>query len=309
MKKIYGWLKLYLKEEFDLRLFGLTAIFLALCIWINYTVHIERSYIEPLGKNPLKILLWMAFYLFPWAAIFFFQCAIKKDFTMFRNPNIWLAILVGVFALSLANWAWIHTAIANHYFKGHAAFFVRKAGWNLKNSIFYVTPILLYRLFIDRQEKGFYGLTIKRFDPKPYLLMLAIMLPLIIATSFTADFQNSYPTYAPNPYAKLWGMPAWLEMTIYEFFYGADFTIVELFFRGFLVIGFAKWMGKEAILPMVGMYCFLHFGKPAGETISSCFGGLLLGVIAYESRSILGGVMVHIGVGLMMDIAAYNQLE
>ena len=245
----------------------------------------------------------------PWVGILFIQSSLKKDYSAFRNPKIWIAVFTGVFALSIANWVWFHTTLASYLFDGQAAVFARKIGWNLKNSIFYSIPLIAFKILIDKEEKGFYGLTIKKFDPRPYLLMLGIMLPFIMAASFTNDFQYSYPTYKPNQNIHLWGMPSWLEIGIYEIFYGADFTIVELFFRGFLVIGFAKWMGKDAILPMVGMYCFLHFGKPVGETISSCFGGLVLGVVAYETRSILGGVMVHMGIAWMMDIAAFSHLK
>jgi hypothetical protein len=94
---------------------------------------------------------------------------------------------------------------------------------------------------------------------------------------------------------------------IYEFIYGFDFIFVELVFRGALVIGMASILGKDAILPMVSVYCFLHFGKPAGEAISSIFGGYILGVIAYYSRSIVGGCIIHIGVAFSMEIVALIQ--
>jgi hypothetical protein len=92
---------------------------------------------------------------------------------------------------------------------------------------------------------------------------------------------------------------------LFELAYGSDFFNIELFFRGFLVLGFLKWAGKDAILPMACFYCTIHFGKPLGECISSYFGGLLLGIVAYETRSILGGLMVHIGIAWMMELGGY----
>ena len=47
----------------------------------------------------------------------------------------------------------------------------------------------------------------------------------------------------------------------YELSYGSDFIGIELFFRGFLVLAFVKWAGKDAILPMALFYCTIHFGK------------------------------------------------
>jgi membrane protease YdiL (CAAX protease family) len=83
--------------------------------------------------------------------------------------------------------------------------------------------------------------------------------------------------------------------------------LVELAFRGFLVIGMARWLGTRAVLPMAVMYCVLHFGKPMGEAIASFFGGYILGVLALRSRSIWGGVVVHLGLAWMMEFAAYLQ--
>ena len=92
---------------------------------------------------------------------------------------------------------------------------------------------------------------------------------------------------------------------IYELFYGFDFLGVEMIFRGFMVIGLARWLGKEAIMPMVAVYCILHFGKPMPEAISSIFGGFLLGILAYRSKSVLGGVMIHISIALGMEFFAF----
>jgi membrane protease YdiL (CAAX protease family) len=52
-------------------------------------------------------------------------------------------------------------------------------------------------------------------------------------------------------------------------------------------------------------YITIHFGKPLGETISSFFGGLLLGVIAYRTKSIYGGIIVHLGIAYLMELFAF----
>ena len=58
---------------------------------------------------------------------------------------------------------------------------------------------------------------------------------------------------------------------------------------------------------MVVCYASLHFGKPLGETIGSIFGGYILGVLALQTRSIWGGIIVHVGVAWLMDLAALLQ--
>jgi membrane protease YdiL (CAAX protease family) len=78
-----------------------------------------------------------------------------------------------------------------------------------------------------------------------------------------------------------------------------------VFFRGFLVIGLSKLLGKNVILPMAATYVVLHFGKPMGETISSVLGGYILGIIALYSRNIWGGVFIHGGIAFLMEVFAF----
>jgi len=90
----------------------------------------------------------------------------------------------------------------------------------------------------------------------------------------------------------------------YEVSYGIDFLTIEFFFRGFLVLAFVRFAGQEAILPMAAFYCSIHFGKPLAECISSFFGGLILGIIVYHTRSIWGGLMIHLGIAWLMEAGA-----
>ena len=58
---------------------------------------------------------------------------------------------------------------------------------------------------------------------------------------------------------------------------------------------------------MIATYCFLHFGKPVTETLSSIIGGYILGIIALKNKNIWGGVMVHVGVAWSMELFGYLQ--
>ena len=69
----------------------------------------------------------------------------------------------------------------------------------------------------------------------------------------------------------------------------------------------ARYLGAYAVYPMVAVYCYIHFGKPFAEALGSIFGGYILGVISLESRSVMGGVLIHIGVALGMEILAFAQ--
>ena len=127
------------------------------------------------------------------------------------------------------------------------------------------------------------------------------MIPLLILAATQKDFQAMYPKakFLQTIPAKRW------QYIVYECCYGFDFVSIEFFFRGFLILGFISFAGKDAILPMACFYCTIHFGKPLGECISSFFGGILLGIIVYNTRSIFGGLMVHLGIAWLMEAGGY----
>jgi hypothetical protein len=167
-----------------------------------------------------------------------------------------------------------------------------------------ITGTLLFiwwRVF-DR-DQPFYGLTVKGLNWKPYLIMLLVMVPLIAAASTQPDFLAVYPKLKMLYENDV--QPSWWHKLLFELSYGSDFVTIELFFRGFLILAFIKWAGKDAILPMACFYCTIHFGKPLGECISSYFGGLLLGIVVYHTRSIYGGLMVHLGIAWLMELGGY----
>jgi membrane protease YdiL (CAAX protease family) len=135
--------------------------------------------------------------------------------------------------------------------------------------------------------------------------MLLIMIPLIAAASTQPDFQAMYPKLKLITTASTIDKLSWWKKLLFELSYGSDFISIELFFRGFLILAFIKWAGKDAILPMACFYCTIHFGKPLGECISSYFGGMILGIVVYNTRSIFGGLMVHLGIAWLMEIGGY----
>lgn len=131
------------------------------------------------------------------------------------------------------------------------------------------------------------------------------MVPLIAVASTQPDFLSMYPKLRDVDSVLYNVKNKWLYQLLHELSYGSDFITVELFFRGFLILAFIKVVGKDAILPMACFYCTIHFGKPLGECISSYFGGLVLGIVVYNTRSIVGGLIVHLGIAWLMELGGY----
>jgi membrane protease YdiL (CAAX protease family) len=172
---------------------------------------------------------------------------------------------------------------------------------------FVLVPLFLLKKYYDKEVPGLYGLSRSKSLIRGYLTLFFIMLPFLIAASFTSDFQYSYPQFPPQSYSGVFGMPAWLYTFLFEACYAVDFVLVELIFRGVLVVGMIRLLGTKAVLPMVAFYVSIHFGKPLMETCSSMFGGFILGALAYQTKHIWGGVIVHIGIALVMEIMGFVQ--
>jgi membrane protease YdiL (CAAX protease family) len=135
-----------------------------------------------------------------------------------------------------------------------------------------------------------------------YLALAVIMLPIVIAASFTTAFQRYYPFFA---YAgeSLRGFVTW------EALYAMQFVALEFFFRGFLLFALARYMGVYAIFVMVIPYCMIHFGKPFAETLAAIPAGIVLGALALRTRSIWPGALLHIAVGWAMDALSLWQQD
>lgn len=130
-----------------------------------------------------------------------------------------------------------------------------------------------------------------------YGAMFLAFLPIVYLASKTQSFRHTYPFYrmANRSQTDLW---------VWEALYAAQFLSLEFFFRGFLLQGLRRAMGANAIFVMVVPYCMIHYGKPLPETCGAILAGLLLGTFAMRTKSIWGGVMIHVGVAISMDVLA-----
>lgn len=306
MKKIIAYFKDYLKTEFHLGLYLSIALFLAVSIYLNYLVDFEDNVIDSFYGRPIRILWYFLLYAFAYYSTCLLVAIFKKDWSFFKSPTFWIVSILGLGLGALDAGSHYHRLITSE-FPVETRYFMNKVLSNMASVITVLLPLYLFYKFKDKKQESFYGLTTKNFDWKPYGILLLLMVPLIVTASFNKGFINYYPTIKPNGFAEYMGISNWQSVLMYEFAYGFDFITVELLFRGFLILGMVSVLGKNAVLPMAVLYAFIHFGKPAGETVSSIFGGYILGVIALYSRSVLGGVYIHMGIAWLMEIVAFGK--
>ena len=253
-------------------------------------------------------LYYAAFYAFAYYGITIPRAFITGDKTELANKIFWQKSLLFVGATAVVSSFYFQGEIVKMLDSSSERYFMRYILFYLKRPIILLVPLLLIKYFYDRNMPNLYGLSLRKINLKPYLILLGLVLPLIIIASFQPDFMRAYPKFKPWVLKQeIWDLPNWVSGVIFELVYGLDFVFVELLFRGALVIGLASVIGRRAVLPAAVMYVFLHFGKPVGEAVSSFFGGYILGVVALYTRSIFGGVVVHLGVAYSMELAAYLQ--
>ncbi len=273
-----------------------TILFVAALVTINYTFGIERRLLA-LRPWPLSLAAFFLFYGGVLSVAWGLQGHPIPD-----RKGRWLLILaVLYFSCKMIHW--------------DLSVLCPAAGslvWDRYATIVLQLPaklLLLLLLIYGCRKGGLFsgsvGLTRKGFDPRPYLILLLFLMPVIAWASTQPDFLRFYPKFKNLAFINAYAHPSWPWKLLYELSYGLDFLSIELFFRGMLVIGLARWAGPKAILPMAAFYCTVHFGKPLGECISSFFGGMVLGVLAFRTRSILGGLMVHLGLAWMMEVGGW----
>lgn len=307
MRKIWSLLKNHWLQDFSLPYYLSIVLFLAISLFINYYIGLENQIIDRPPYKPIRILWYLLLYGTAYYSACFLMIYFKKRKDILRSKQFWILTATGILLFSInSGFPFMPYVLEQIDVDIEIYRWLYSIGSNTVG--FMIITIPLVCIYYSTQSKGnLYGLYATNFDFKPYFSILFVITPFIICASFLPGFQNYYPTYKANLVSEMFLWPDWMPILIYEFAYGIDFFNVEFIFRGFMVIGLAHLLGKDSIMPMVAMYCFIHFGKPVGEAISSIVGGYILGVIAYYTRSVWGGVIVHIGLAWMMELFAFLQ--
>ncbi len=239
-----------------------------------------------------------------------------------ERKRVWLVIMVACVCLLMVNylkyssvllesirmlegWFDIKNQQWSREFRGHPyRELIGYIWWGFWNVLcFLIIPMLTIKLVLKQSLKN-YGWqlgSIKQHCLGYVLLALPIMF-FAFLVSFREDFANHYPFY--NLAHK-----SWLDLILWECIYILQFIAVEFFFRGFLVNGLRIPFGSLSIAVMCLPYLMLHFPKLWLESFGAISFGFLLGVLALRSKSIWGGVAVHVAIALTMDFMAMMQTK
>ena len=145
--------------------------------------------------------------------------------------------------------------------------------------IFLLVPAVTLLLLGERPRE--YGLRLGewRIGLAVALGMALLVTPIVLLAARLPDFQLYYATQEG-------GLVAAIGRTL-------DVGAAEFLFRGFLMWTLIRVAGPVGVVLATFPFVFTHLGKPELETLSTFFGGLGFGWLAWRTRSVLYGALLH----------------
>ncbi len=295
MKKLFATTVADLLQPAMFKKYAISFILIAVVCFLNYYTSVSFW----LRNVPFTYaLVWYSLLFF-----FFFTAGflIQNSNAVFQKGKLQLILVAApiLFALKVA--IPFHKLLPDSLGANYQRAFQQPMNW--LGALILMFPLLMLMHWLLEKKWGLYG-SKRTQSLKTYVLLVAFMLPLLVWASLQHDFSLVYPKAAivgrqlgdaANPFHYL----------LFETAYAADFFTIEFFFRGFLIVALSKLIGKQCILPVALFYFSIHLGKPMMEAVSSFFGGLILGSISYHSKSIWGGLLVHISIALLMELLGF----
>ena len=150
----------------------------------------------------------------------------------------------------------------------------------LDGIILYVVIPILIIFFIFRDKPKSFGFTFG--DWKTGLLLtflgLVLMTPIIWYLGVHNRGMTNYYAYSEN--GLIWKKA--LEIFGWEYL-----------FRGWILFGYAKKYGSDALWIQAVPFAIAHLGKPDIETLSTIFGGFAFGWVAWRTGSFFYSFLIH----------------
>lgn len=293
---LLSYFKSFYKEAWSFKLF-LQMLFLAIFFFaLNQAFSIKKEYVSYIEMGGLKYLkVWLFFFI----PMFFTLLLLHKHQTIPQFKKVLQQVLIVSLCYTLAvSYRGFYEFIPENLTRGRA-YTAEMFLSSVTRSLLLIGPTLLILKW--KIPKSSWGLKFSKKGWSIYLSLGLLVIAMAWLASQNAAFTNFYPMYKARLSGDWLGLGMESRIYIWEGIYAFNFYAVEFFFRGFMVFFFAQYLGARGIWIMAMMYFTIHFSKPEAEAISSYFGGLFLGILSFYSKSIYGGVFLHIALALSVD--------
>ncbi|MCB0279023.1 MAG: CPBP family intramembrane metalloprotease [Calditrichaeota bacterium] len=307
MKTLINDVREFIRQDFDVFRYSASFTVLLLLIFLNYQLDFEKRYILKYSGQFKQVLLYFIWYAIPYFIVVKIQVQDDKSASVFKSRFLILSV-VALLITSLNNSIYLPLKITRSIEVPDQLFrFLAFLIVNCSALLLVLLPIYMISRFWKQSLRTDYGFSFSVQPPQILFTAVLFIIPLILAASFVPQFQLFYPLYKTGTAEPYLGLSALTTFSIYELSNAAYYFSIELLFRGLFLIAIIPFLGRKAVLTMVVIYAAIHFGKPLAETISSIFGGYILGVIAYKYRHISIGFLAHLTVAWTMDISTFLQ--
>jgi membrane protease YdiL (CAAX protease family) len=145
--------------------------------------------------------------------------------------------------------------------------------------LYFLIPIAII-LVVFRENPKDYGFTLGNWKIGIIFTLGAIILitPILLLIGRSNPSIVNY--YQPGVSGMPWGIL--LDLFGWEFL-----------FRGWLLFGYARKFGTDALWIQAVPFALAHIGKPELETLSTIFGGFAFGWVAWQSKSFVYPLIIH----------------
>lgn len=285
-----------LKVTSSTKVYTFCFLLIAATCYFNYFTGIK---LWPAKGHFLQSFIFLAaLFIFFFSIGFFINSAVFKiKYSLVNKYMLVVLIAPVVFALKVCLPFEVLFASATPIYQ---LVFAKSIGW-VGGFVFTTAILVVLHFYFERKWKWYYIAKTKSW--LPYLFFVMGMIPLILFAAAQPDFQRMYPR--AKDLQQLGTAATHIHYLLFEISYAFDFITIELFFRGFLIATISRVLGVHCIIPVALFYFSIHLGKPMLEAISSFFGGLLLGAVSYQTKSIWGGWLVHVGIALLMELMGF----
>jgi uncharacterized protein len=145
--------------------------------------------------------------------------------------------------------------------------------------LYFIIPMFFILVFFRENPKN-YGFTFGDWKAGIIITLGAIVLitPILWLVGHVDDSMQNYykPMVTGLPWSTLLDLFGW-----------------EFMFRGWLLFGYARKFGPEALWLQAVPFALAHLGKPELETLSTIFGGFAFGWVAWRTKSFVYPLLIH----------------
>lgn len=170
-------------------------------------------------------------------------------------------------------------------------------------------PVIGIFLYSPHPLKSLKNLGFQPGNFKLGLILILISIPILVFAAYISSNDPNFKRYYPFSKNACRSLKTFV---VYEISYLLMYYIAwEFTFRGFFLFSIVEMMGHSrsgiliAILIQAIISTVYHLGHPDLEILSALFGGIIFGIVAYATKSILYTIFIHAFLGILNDTFLY----